>query len=61
MGKPYGKYLRELLDNNILEEIFEHFDLDPEEALIKLHLNGDYNLDYYMDDEFVEEEEDDQS
>ena len=57
-------YIRRKLEEFPLEEIFEHFDLDPEETLLRLHTLGLVDLDYYMDDEFiddteVEEEEDD--
>ena len=57
------EYLKRKLENFTLEEVFEQFDLDPEETLLRLHTLGYVDLDYYMDDEFVDDEaelEDDQ-
>ena len=51
------KYLKMKLQDFTLEEVFEQFDLDPEETLLRLHYNGYFNLDYFMDDEFVDSED----
>lgn len=51
------EYVRRKLENFTLEEVFEQFDLDPEDTLLRLHTLGLIDLDYYMDDEFVDEEE----
>lgn len=48
--------MRRKLENFTLEEVFEQFDLDPEDTLLRLHTLGIVDLDYYMDDEFVDDE-----
>lgn len=50
-------YLQRKLENFTLEEIFEQFDLDPEETLLRLHTLGFVDIDYYLEDEHVDEEE----
>lgn len=55
------EYVRRKLENFTLEEVFEQFDLDPEDTLLRLHTLGVVDLDYYMDDEFVDEEESEDS
>lgn len=50
-------YLKRKLENFTLEEVFEQFDLDPEETILRLHTLGILNIDYYMEDEFFDEEE----
>lgn len=51
------EYLKRKLENFTLEEVFEQFDLDPEDTLLRLHTLGLVDLDYYMDDEFVDTDE----
>ena len=51
------KYLKMKLQDFTLEEIFEQFDLDPEETLLRLHYQGYVDLDYFMNDEFFEDDE----
>lgn len=57
MGTDKNAYLKHKLDTNDLETVFEHFNLDPEEVLMLLHKVGHFDIDYYMDDEWVDEEE----
>lgn len=57
MGRDKNAYLKHKLDVHDLETVFEHFNLDPEEVLILLHKVGHFDIDYYMDDEWVDEEE----
>lgn len=53
------KYLQNKLQDFSLEEIFEQFDLDPEDTLLRMHTLGLVDIDYYMDDELVEDDETD--
>lgn len=50
------EYLKRKLENFTLEEVFEQLDLDPEDTLLRLHTLGFVDLDYYMDDEYVDDE-----
>lgn len=59
MGKDKLGYLQHKMENNTLEEVFEQFDLDPTEVFMILHREGFFDLEYYMDDEWFEEEEQD--
>ena len=57
MAENRVDYIRRKLENFSLEDVFEHFDLDPEETLLRLHTLGLVDLDYYMNDEFISDEE----
>lgn len=52
---PKEVYLKRKLEEFTLEEVFEQFDLDPEETLIRMDRLGFIDLDYYMEDEFVDD------
>lgn len=55
---PKEIYLKRKLEEFTLEEVFEQFDLDPEETLIRMDRLGFIDLDYYMEDEFIDDGED---
>lgn len=58
MGKDKWGYLQHKMENYTLEEIFEQFDLDPTEVFMLLHREGFFDLEYYMDDEWVDQDSD---
>lgn len=53
----YMEYIKRKLEDTSLEDLFEQFGLDPEQVLLQMHLNGSYDIEYFMEDEMVEDDE----
>lgn len=54
MEKKYINYLEDRMRSFDLEELFEHFGLEPMEVLYQMHLEGMINLDDFIEDEMFE-------
>lgn len=57
---PKEVYLKRKLEEFTLEEVFEQFDLDPEETIIRLDRMGLVDLEYYMEDEHIIDDDEDE-
>lgn len=56
MAKDRLSYIRHKMANHDLEELFEHFNIEPEEVFMILQNGGHIDLDEIMEDEWFEEE-----